>query len=161
MTLQARKKQYFNDGEGVPEPLKISVKKRVQFGQVDALAIVWHGRYPEFFEAANSELCRKIGLSYEDMYRENVGAPIAQLHVDYKSPLMLSEEFTTEAAIHWDEGAKLNIEYKITAQDERLICTAYTVQLFIDLKTREPLWVSPELLENFRIRWRNGEFSKL
>ena len=50
-----RKKSYFQQQEGDPAPLVQEVKRRVAFSEVDAMAVVWHGNYLRFFEAAHTD----------------------------------------------------------------------------------------------------------
>ena len=57
-----RKAPYFERSEGSPEPVLVTLRRRVQFSEVDALAIVWHGRYAGYFEEASSELGRRCGF---------------------------------------------------------------------------------------------------
>lgn len=155
-----RKHTYFEREEGAPEPVSVEMKHRCQFSEVDALAIVWHGRYAGLFEEASAELGRKIGLSYETMKDAGVGAPLAQFHVDYHRPLMLSEVCTIKASVIWTEASRLNIEYTITKEDGTLACTGYTVQMFVDLMSREVCFLSPELLDSCRENWKKGMFSE-
>ncbi len=152
---------YFPRIKGAPAPVSFTVKRRVSFSEVDAMGIVWYGRYPLYFEEASQELGRRCGLAYQDFYAANLRAPIAQFHIDYHQPLYLDEEFTVKALAPWCEGAKLLIEYEIRKPDNTLATTAYTVQMFIDSHTAEALIATPELLERVRARWLAGEFACL
>ena len=87
-----------------------------------------------------------------------IAAPIVQFHADYHRPLQLSEEFVIQAAWIWNEGARIDIEYQINDAHGLLVCSGYTVQTFVELSTRRPLWLSPPLLDECRERWRNGDF---
>lgn len=153
-----RRKDYFQKEPNSPLPIEVTISRRLRFSDVDALAIAWHGRYPQFFEEAQTELGHKCGLTYDAFRDEGLAAPIAQIHIDYFRPLLLDKMFTVKASLHWNEAARLNTEYLITGEDGLCACTGYTVQLFVDLKTREPLWLSPDMLIRCRQRWRAGEF---
>jgi len=153
-----RKKSHFETAPDAPPPIIHQVKRRLQFSEVDALAIAWHGNYPRFFEEAHAALMKKVGLSYFDYHREKLAAPIVQLHTNYFSPLLLDEEFTVQAALHWNDGAKLNVEYTLFHEDGSLAATGYTVQMFCNFDTHEPLIFIPDIYEVCRRKWRNGEF---
>jgi acyl-CoA thioester hydrolase len=155
---QRRKKIYFEREENAPAPVSATVERRVLFSDVDALAISWHGRYAAFFEEAANELGRKCGLSYGAYFEAGIGAPIAQLHIDYHAPLKLDEFFYVTASFIWTEAARLNTEYMIKNEAGECVCTGYTVQLFVDLKTREAHWLMPDLIARMQERWRNGDF---
>ena len=152
-----RRKPYFTDPEGYP-PVTASVRLRVCFSDIDPLGIVWHGNYPKFFEKAYAELGNKTGTTPADFKAAGVGAPVAQMHIDYFLPLFLEDIITVTAALHASEGARLNYTMEIRNGKGELACSGYLIQLFIDLKTREVLWFSPDFWENCKRRWRNGDF---
>ncbi len=153
-----RIKTYFERTAGVPDPIVIEVKHRVRFNEADPMAIVWHGRYPLFFEEASEELGRRCGLSYKDFYEAGLRAPIVELHIDYYKPLFLDEEFTIRASLIWHEGSRLNTEFHLIKQDGSIATSGYMVQLFTDHRTGEACIVSPELVDRVRRRWKAGEF---
>lgn len=151
---------YFQRAEGAPEPLSVTLKRRVRFSETDSMGIVWYGRYPAYFEEGAEELGRVSGLSYENFQGAALRAPIAELHIDYLRPLGLDEEFTITASMHWHEGSRLNTEYRLTKQDGTLAASGYTVQLLTDAETGKVRIVSPELLEECRRRWKEGRLCK-
>jgi acyl-CoA thioester hydrolase len=161
LTVRSEKGRYFERLAGAPQPLVTQVQQRVSLSEVDVLGIVWHGRYSKYFEKAATELGRQCGLSYEDFRGARLLAPIVKFHVDYHLPLVLDEEFTIEASLIWDEGARLNTEFELRKQDSSIATTGYTVQMFIERESGEVCLVSPELLERCRQRWKAGEFKWL
>ena len=156
-----RKSTYFERIPGAPEPVVVEIRRRVRFNEADPMAIVWHGRYPLFFEEASEELGRKCGLSYPEYFDAGLRAPIVELHIDYFKPLFLDEEFIMRASLVWSEGARLNTEFHALKMDGSLATSGYMVQLFIDQETGTPLMVTPEILERCRSRWKTGEFHRI
>lgn len=155
--LRRKKNGYFVRNEGDPSPLTVAISRRVHFNEADVMGIVWHGNYPKYFEEASAELGRRYGLSYQIYYEAKIQAPIVQLHVDYHQPLRLDEPFTVEASYLWCEGARLNTEFNILRTDGSIVVTGYTIQMFLDVLSGEPLLTSPPFLEAFRARWKAGE----
>ncbi|MFA5394208.1 MAG: acyl-CoA thioesterase [Candidatus Ratteibacteria bacterium] len=153
-----KKNGYFVRAKEVPKPLVVKIKRRAYFSEVDALGIVWYGRYAQYFEEAAAALGRKCGLSYRDFYRSKLAAPIVEFHIDYHQPLYLDEEFTVTASLIWNEGSRINIEFELRKKDKGLATSGYTVQMFMNAKTGEVYLNSPALLEHCRKRWRKGEF---
>ncbi|RJR16570.1 MAG: acyl-CoA thioesterase, partial [Nitrospiraceae bacterium] len=144
--MKRRKEHYFERIEGAPEPLVIEMRRRVHFSEVDPLAIVWHGRYPSFFEEGSEELGRLCGMSYEDFYKAGLRAPIVKLHIDYFRPLRLAEEFTIRTALIWDTASRLNTEYYLVKDDGTVTTSGYTVQVFTYATSGEVCMVSPGIL---------------
>ncbi|VGO12041.1 Putative esterase [Pontiella desulfatans] len=151
-----RKKHYFKREPGAPDPLEFSFQRRARFGEVDAMAVMWHGHYATLFEEASSELRRLSGLGYEDFFAAEVYAPIVQLHVDYFSSLLLDELFTVKARMLWTDAARINIEYEVHKEDGSLAATGFTVQLFSSATTGEPCFTVPPLLEKQQELWKGG-----
>ncbi len=152
-----RRKSYFATEPEAPAPLKITIRRRTAFSEVDAMAVAWHGNYLRFFEAAHSELMQKIGLGFAEYAKYDLAAPVVQSHVDYYSPLFLDEEFTVCAELYWNDGARLDTAYTVRGNDGRLCATGYTVQMFCGLRTREAYIFPPEPVAAMREKWRNGE----
>ena len=104
-------KPYFQSVPGDPLPLRLAVKRLVRFEEVDSIGIVWHGRYPGYFEEARVALGHKYGISYSDFINRRIPVPIRQMSVDYLEPLFFEDEIEIEAILHWTEAAKMNFEY--------------------------------------------------
>jgi acyl-CoA thioester hydrolase len=141
-----------------PAPLTVETLRNVRFEEVDALGIVWHGRYPSYIEDARMAFGEKYGLGYLDMYREKFIAPIVQMHIDYHRPLFFGEGFSVVALLHWTDAVKLNFEYRIVCK-EQMVATAYTVQLLSNMD-REVLLVRPNFIERFCDKWKEGAFNE-
>ncbi len=148
-------KRYFDVNPDDPPPLVALAERRVRFEEVDPLGIVWHGRYVSFIEEGRTSFGDRYGLSYKLFQKNRVAAPIVQLHIDYRSPLYFDEVMQIEAVLHWSDALRLNFEYRITGPEDRLVATAYTVQLLTDLRGNT-LLVAPQWIADFRERWKAG-----
>lgn len=146
---------YFPEKPGEPNPLETEVVRRVRFEEVDPLTIVWHGRYPSYFEDGREAFGEKFGLTYMDMYREKFMAPLAKMHIDYLEPLSYPEEFKIITTLHWCDGAKLNFSYKIVNMDGKICSMGYTVQVITTL-TRDVLLIRPQYLQDFFDAWKDN-----
>jgi len=147
-------RNYFPRRQGDPEPLVATATRRVRFEEVDSLGMVWHGRYPSFFEDGRCAFGDTYGLTYFTYVENKVMAPVVQMHLDYKQPLRFDEAISIETALHWAETARLNFSYTIYKADGQLAAAGYTVQLLTDLEGTLQL-MSPDWLLEFRNKWRN------
>lgn len=152
------KKAYFRPQAEAPEALRCSVERVARFEEVDALGIVWHGRYPSYFEDGRVLLGEQHGIGYLDFYREGIIAPIKQMHVDYQRPLQFGELFTIEAILHWSDAVRLNHEFILRNAAGEVTTTGYSVQLLLD-QQQNVLMLPPPFYETFRQRWLSGELS--
>lgn len=150
------KKQPFKTPPGAPRPLSFTVERRVRFEEVDALGIVWHGRYPSYIEDVREALGDHYGIGYLDFFREGVVAPIRQLHLDYHLPLQLHDQFTIKGELHWSEAARLNFTYEIFNAQGGLATSGHSIQMILDYQSRAVLMVPPPFLQSFLERWQQG-----
>jgi acyl-CoA thioester hydrolase len=146
---------YFSRQEGAPSPLRITVERQVRFEEVDPLNIVWHGRYPSFFEDARVAFGEKYGLGYLDFYEQGILCPIKQMHIDYVRPLRFQEYFSIEGILHWSAAARLNFEFIIRNRAEEITTTGYTVQMLLDTNMNIML-IPPPFVSSFLDHWEKG-----
>lgn len=156
MTRRKRSGYFAPRQKDSPRPLTASITRRVAFGEVDAMAVAWHGHYAAFFEAVSTELRRKCGLTYSTFRDAGICAPVVQLHVDYHSSVLLDEQITIQAAMIWTDAARLDTEYTVLKEDGRIAATGYTVQMFADATSGEPCITWPPLLLQCRRRWQES-----
>jgi len=148
------RKPFFQTIPGAPPPLRTIVKRQVRFEEVDSMGIVWHGRYPGYFEDGRVALGHKYGISYSDFIRYRNPVPIRQLNIEYIEPLFFEDDIEIEAILHWSEAARMNFEYSIR-KNNNIICTGYTVQLMLD-QNAELLLSPPPFYLDFMERWSKG-----
>ena len=149
-------KPYFTVKKGDPPPLRIEVARRVRFEETDPLGIVWHGRYPSYFEDARVALGEKYGIGYLNYYENNIVAPVKKMHIDYQRPLSLMENFTIEGILYWSDALRINHEFIIRDSARTIVTTGYTVQLILD-RDSNLLLVPPPFIKEFREKWKAGE----
>lgn len=148
-------KPYFSTSNNQITPLRYTVTRKVRFEEVDALGIVWHGRYPSYFEDARAALGDRYGIGYLDFYTRGILAPIKKIHIDYHIPLHFTELFSIEAILHWNEAARLDHEFIITNSQGKVATTGYTVQMMMDSKGNI-LVVPPPFYRDFCEKWKGG-----
>lgn len=150
---------FFKQSGAVPEPLRVSVEREVRFEEVDAMGVVWHGRYPSYFEDARVALGARLGIGYDALMRERTPALIKQLFVEHTAPLRFGERCRIGAALHWSEAARMNIAYDIRTPDGELRATGYSVQLFTTANG-ELLLEPPAFYRDFLRAWSGGNFER-
>ena len=148
------RKPYFQPVPGSPPPLRMIVKRRVRFEEVDSMGIVWHGRYSGYFEDGRVALGHKYGISYSDFINHRNPVPIRQINIEYIEPLFFEDDIEIEAILHWSEAARINFEY-IIRKNGNIVCIGYTVQLMLD-ENLELLLAAPPFYLDFMEKWKKG-----
>lgn len=151
------KTHYFSSKPDDPAPLSASTSRRVRFEEVDALGMVWHGRYPSYLEDGRIAFGDGYGLTYQSFRKNSVIAPVVQMHLDYLTPLRFDDIIEIETTLYWSEALRLNFVYRISGPEGQLVARGYTVQLFTD-PGGELLIVAPSWLQEFRQKWQDGGF---
>jgi acyl-CoA thioester hydrolase len=152
------RKKYFPQHTDSPAPLVAATTRRVRFEEVDALGMVWHGRYPSYFEDGRIAFGDRYGLSYQSFIEHQTVAPIVQMHFDYHLPLRFDEHFSIVTTLHWSDALRLNFTYLLCNQADKTIAEGYTVQLLTE-PSGNLLFFAPRWLEEFREKWKNGSWS--
>ena len=104
---------------------------RVRFAETDAMGIVHHARYFEYFEATRVALLDAIELPYAKIIEQGLHLPLVEAHARYRLPAKFDDHLEIEATLEPIEGVKIAISYKVRRQHE-LLAEGRTVHVFIN-----------------------------
>ena len=118
----------------------------IEFYDVDAMQIVWHGNYIKYFEIGRRSLLQKIGYYYDEMQRTNYLFPIIEISVKYINPVRFIDRVRIKSVLMEYEN-RLKIKYEIRNTETGVLTTKGTsTQMVLDMKTGETCFVCPALL---------------
>jgi acyl-CoA thioester hydrolase len=116
------------------------------FHDLDPMEIVWHGRYVQYLEIARCALLAKFNYDYPQMRESGYAWPIVEMQLKYTRPAEYGMRLGVRAAITEYEN-RLRIDYRIRdLGSKRLLTKAHTIQVAVDMQTKEMLFVSPPVL---------------
>lgn len=122
------------------------VELMVPFHDVDMMGVVWHGNYFRYFEIAREALLNQFDYGYRQMKDSGYIWPVVDTRVKYRGGLTFEQRFRVRARITEYEN-RLRIDYQILdAASGKRMTTGYTIQVAVDLSTREMCFVSPAIL---------------
>lgn len=133
----------------MPGHKKFTIEERVRWGDVDAARIIFYGAYIHFFEFAETELFREVGLAYGKMFDElKVWLPRVHLECDFRRAARLDDllEVSVYVGRFGTKSMKLNFEVRRKHEDE-LIATAHFVLAAVDQETFETVAIPAEMRE--------------
>lgn len=107
-------------------------KFRIRFNETDPLGIVWHGNYLIYFEEGREAFGREHNLTYLDIEKEGYVVPIVKSECEHKISLKYGEYATIETTLIPTLAAKIIFEYKIYNQNNEVVCTGQTTQVFVE-----------------------------
>lgn len=105
---------------------------RVRFNETDPLGIVWHGHYIVYFEDGREAFGRQHGLTYLDIQKAGFVTPIVKTTTEHFLPLKYGETFNIVTTFVNSVSAKLIYKYEIFNQNNQLVCSGETIQVFLD-----------------------------
>jgi len=128
------------------QPLSIEIDVTPAFYDLDPMEVVYHGHYVRYLELARSALLTKFNYDYPRMRASGYAWPVVDMRLKYVRPATLGQPLKVRATIvEWEN--RLRIVYEIRdAESGAKINTAYTVQVAVDMVTREMCFVCPEIL---------------
>ncbi len=119
----------------------------MRWGDVDAARIIFYGAYIHFFEFAETELFRAVGLPYSVMFDElDVWLPRAHIECDFRRAAQLDD--LLEVAVYvgriGTKSLRLNFEVRRKGESE-LVAEAHFILVAVRRDTFETVSVPDEL----------------
>ncbi len=128
-------------------------KIEIRFSEVDVMNVVWHGSYPLYFEDAREAFGAKYDLSYKRYMDERVFAPIVELDIKYKRPILYGMTPVVRIVYRPTEAAKIVFDYEIVdAEIGTVFATAHSVQVFMDMNYNL-MWDNPDFFVEWKKQW--------
>lgn len=131
---------------------KFTIEERVRWGDVDAAGIIFYGSYIRFFEIAETELFRAVGLPYGKVFDElNIWLPRVHLECDFHHATRLDDLLEVSVYVGKIGRTSLRLNFEVRRKDaeekleEDLIATAHFVLVSTRRDTLHPIPVPQEL----------------
>ncbi|HKC63938.1 MAG TPA: thioesterase family protein [Pyrinomonadaceae bacterium] len=127
--------------------LKFTIEERVRWGDVDAARIIFYGAYIRFFEFAETELFRAVGLPYSVMFDElDIWLPRAHLECDFRRAAQLDDllEVSVYVGRIGTKSLRLNFEVRRKGEDV-LVAEAHFILVAVRRDTFDSVPVPEEL----------------
>jgi acyl-CoA thioester hydrolase len=138
-------------------PAAASVDIDIPFQDVDAMEVVWHGNYARYLEIARCALLDRIDYDYPKMRESGYAWPVIDMRIKYIRPLTFKQRIRVEAElVEYENRLKIDFVIRDAFTGEKL-SKAYTVQVAVDMKSREMCYVSPPVLREKLCAFRERE----
>ena len=129
------------------EPWKYTIEERVRWGDVDAARIIFYGAYIRFFEFAETELFRAVGLPYGVMFDElDIWLPRAHLECDFRRAAQLDDLLEVSVYVGRVGTKSLRLDFEVRRKGEpETVAEAHFVLVAVRRNTFESVPVPEEL----------------
>jgi len=128
-------------------PRKFTIEERVRWGDVDAARIIFYGAYIRFFEIAETELFRAVGLPYSVIFDEiDLWLPRVHLECDFHRVAQLDDLLEVSVYVGRIGNKSMRLDFEVRRKgEEELVATAHFVLAAVRKDTFESVPV-PDLL---------------
>lgn len=138
---------------------KFTIEERVRWGDVDAARIIFYGAYVRFFEFAETELFREVGLAYGKMFDElKVWLPRVHLECDFHRAAHLDDLLEVSVYVGRFGTKSMRLDFEVRRKNkEELIATAHFVLAAVKQNTFETVPIPAELRQRLAPYYANKE----
>lgn len=131
------------------EQRKFTIEERVRWGDVDAARIIFYGAYIRFFEFAETELFRAVGLPYGVLFDEaDIWLPRVHLECDFHRAARLDDLLEVSVYVAGIGNASMRLNFEVRRKGEEApVASAHFVLAAVKRDTFETVTVPAELRE--------------
>lgn len=98
---------------------KFIIEEPVRWSDTDRAGIIYYGQFLRFFEIAETELFRAVGLSYAEVFDKfDIWLPRVQIHFDFRKPLVLDDWIEVAAYVGRFGTKSLTLRFEVTRKGE-------------------------------------------
>ena len=131
---------------------KFIIEERVRWGDVDAAGIIFYGSYIRFFEIAETEVFRAVGLPYGAIFDQfQIWLPRVHLECDFHRAAQLDDLLEVSVYVGNIGRTSLRLNFEVRRKRDNgeiepdLIATAHFVLVSTRRDTLEPVPVPDAL----------------
>lgn len=131
---------------------KFTIEERVRWGDVDAAGIIFYGSYIRFFEIAETELFRAVGLPYGKVFEElSIWLPRVHLECDFHRAAQMDDLLEVSVYVRNIGRTSLRLNFEVRKKneageiEEKLMATAHFVLVSTDREHLKPISVPDDL----------------
>jgi YbgC/YbaW family acyl-CoA thioester hydrolase len=130
---------------------KFTIEERVRWGDVDAARIIFYGAYIRFFEFAETEFFRSVGLPYGVVFDElDIWLPRVHLECDFHRAARLDDLLEVSVYVGRVGRSSMRLNFEVRRKgEESLVATAHFVLAAVRRDTFETVPVPEELRVSF------------
>lgn len=128
------------------------IEEHVRWSDIDRAGIIYYGQFLRFFEIAETELFRSVGLAYSLVFdRFDIWLPRVQIHFDFRKPLVLDDLIEVSAYVGRFGNKSLTLQFEVTRKGETdLVAEGHVVLACVSRSTFKSVSVPSEIIEALR-----------
>jgi acyl-CoA thioester hydrolase len=129
--------------------LTYEVKIRVRYKETDAMGVVHHSNYVNYYEVARTEMLRELGTTYKELETSGVMLPIHEVKMNFYSPAYYDDLLTVKLIMKQMPRVRMIFEHEIFSEQGVLLNTGYVVLVFVNAATRKACRAPQKVMDIF------------
>ena len=129
--------------------MRFTIEEHVRWSDTDRAGIIYYGQFLRFFEIAETELFRSVGLPYSEVFdRFDIWLPRVQIHFDFRKPLLLDDLIEVSAYVGRFGNKSLTLRFEVNKKDDSdLVAEGHVVLACVGRSTFKSVPVPAEIIE--------------
>jgi YbgC/YbaW family acyl-CoA thioester hydrolase len=131
---------------------RFTITEHVRWSDIDRAGIIYYGQFLRFFEIAETELFRAVGLPYSEVFdRLDIWLPRVEIHFDFRKPLLLDDLIEVSAYVGRFGNKSLTLRFEVNKKGETdLVADGHVVLACVSRSTFKAVFVPAEIIEALR-----------
>ncbi len=130
--------------------LTYEIPIRVRYKETDAMGVVHHSNYVNYYEVARTEMLRAHGTTYKELEETGVMLPVHEVAMNYFAPALYDDLLTVRLTMRELPGVKMTFEHEILSEQGTLVNTGRVTLVFMNAETRRACRAPQWFLDLFR-----------
>ena len=138
-------------------PNRFTIQEHVRWSDVDRAGIIYYGQFLRFFEIAETELFRSVGLPYSKVFDLfHIWLPRVQIHFDFHKPLVLDDLIEVSSYIGRFGNKSFTLRFEVNKKGENdLVAEGHVVLACVSRSTFKSVPVPAEIIEALKPYFEN------
>jgi acyl-CoA thioester hydrolase len=131
---------------------RFTIEEHVRWSDIDRAGIIYYGQFLRFFEIAETELFREVGLRYSEVFdRFDIWLPRVQIHFDFRKPLVLDDLIEVSAYVGRFGNKSFTLRFEVNKKGETdLVAEGHVVLACVSRSTFKSVSLPQEIIEALR-----------
>lgn len=127
---------------------RFTIEEHVRWSDIDRAGIIYYGQFLRFFEIAETELFREVGLPYSEVFdRFDIWLPRVQIHYDFRKTLVLDDLIEVSAYVGRFGNKSLTLRFEVARKgEEAVVADGHVVLACVNRSTFKSTPVPAEII---------------
>lgn len=113
------------------------IKIRVRYKDTDAMGVVHHSNYVNFYETARTEMLRELGTTYRHLEETGVMLPVHEVSMKYFTPAVYDDMLTVRITLAQIPAVRMVFDHEVFNEAGELVNTGRVVLVFMNAEKRK------------------------